>query len=108
LNGLLRRAAPALQDARRVLRTLSTQRDQLRRAVTSTDVAVAQLAGHRRAVRTFIGSSSRFLARSATRRRELSDTVRELPPLLDAARPALRRLRTTAQATTPVLRDLRS
>jgi virulence factor Mce-like protein len=107
LNGILLRAAPALKDVRKVLATLREQRAELRRAVGSTDEAVAALAGHRRQVRAFIGSSSRFLGRAATRQRELSDTVRRLPPLLDAARPALRKLRRTARSTTPVLRDLR-
>jgi ABC-type transporter Mla subunit MlaD len=59
-------------------------------------------------VGSFIASSSRFLGRADTRSRELSETIRRLPPLLDAARPALRRLRTTARSTTPVLRDLRA
>lgn len=108
LNAILLRAAPALQDVRTVLGTLKQQRTALRRAVVSTDRAVGALARHRRAIRGFVGSSGRFLARTETRQRELSDAVRRLPALLDAADPALRRLRTTADATTPVLRDLRA
>jgi virulence factor Mce-like protein len=108
LNGILLRAAPALQDVRKVLKTLRAQRAALSDAVTSTDRAVAAMVGRRERLRGFIGSSSRFLARTATRQRELSDAVRRLPPLLDAAQPALERLHTAARATTPVLADLRS
>src|SRR5205085_2724850 len=67
LNDILRRAAPALQDARHVLTTLARQRADLREAVGSTDQAVAALADRRDDVRSFIGSSSRFLSRAAGR-----------------------------------------
>jgi len=108
LNAVLRRANPSLAQARRALSLLDRQRDQLAGAVASTDRVVAQLAARSDRVQDFIDSAARVTSRTAARRGPLGETIRRLPPLLRAARPALTQLDALAAAGTPLARDLRT
>jgi virulence factor Mce-like protein len=108
LNAILRRSNPALLQVRRVLGKLDDQRAALRSAVRDSDTVLAALAARRRSVQSFIDHAAGAGERAASERDALEATVRDLPPLLEATRPALRRLDGTARALTPVLRDARA
>jgi virulence factor Mce-like protein len=106
LDALLRRANPALQDTRRVLEIIEGQRTQIARAVGDTDRVLSALARGEDDVRRFVSASADLATTVGERAPALSAAVRDLPPMLDATRPALRALRRTATRVTPVVRDL--
>lgn len=106
LDALLRRANPALQDTRRVLAVIEDQRTQIARAVGDTDRVLAALATREDDVRRFMSASADLATAAGRRAPALSAAVRDLPPMLDATRPALHSLRRTATQVTPVVRDL--
>lgn len=108
LNEIVRRANPTLASARRALDTLSDQRRELRGAIEATDEILARLAPRRGRVQDFVEHSERVVSRTAERRDALAETVRRLPALLDAARPALVQLDRVAADGAPVLRHLRT
>lgn len=107
LNEILLRANPALRQVRRLTTILDDQRDQLATAVEATDDVVAELADRRTGIGDLVEQGARLSRRTARREGDLRETVRRLPPLLDAARPALERLDELAASGTPTLRDLR-
>lgn len=106
VNALLRRVNPALADARRVIRLLVDQRDDLTGAIDSSDRALARLAGHRDGVRALLRRAASVLTVTGNRRGELADTVWRLPGLLREARPALASLDTVAEHGIPLLASL--
>lgn len=105
-NAILRRANPTLAQVRRVLDILDRQREQLAGVVTSADTLAAELARRRGQVGDFVDRAAQVTARTAAHRAALAQAIRRLPPLLDAARPALTRLDELTVAGTPVLADL--
>lgn len=107
LNAILRRANPTLTDARRTLAILDGQRGRLTNAVEQTDRVLVRLAGRDRDVRRFVGRTADVAETTAEHRRALGETVRRLPPMLDAVRPGLRSLDRAATSATPLLRSLR-
>jgi phospholipid/cholesterol/gamma-HCH transport system substrate-binding protein len=108
LNEVLRRANPSLTQARRALTLVNRQRAQLAGAIASTDRVVAALAGRRERVQAFVEAGARVSARTASRSGPLGESIRRLPALLRAARPALASLDALAASGTPLLRDLRT
>jgi len=108
LNDVLRRSNPTLALVRQAVSLLNAQRRQIADAVVSTDRLAAALAPRSKRVAAFIDQSARVTKQTGDRKTQLAQAVRRLPGLLDATRPALRRLDTLASAGTPVLSDLRA
>jgi len=103
----LRRAVPALRETDRVLDILDANRRTLRQLTRDADDVLAGLAKNRRDVGRFIHEAADTTEASASRSRELAQTVDKLPAFLRELRPTLADLGTTARLQTPALRDLR-
>lgn len=106
LNVVIRRAAPALEQTNRVLKTLANQNKILRQLVEDAEVDMGELSKRRRNVTGFFRNSERVAEATALRRTELAETFRELPPMLRELRPTMRQLGTFAEEMTPVQRNL--
>ena len=105
LNAAIRRANPALQETRRVLGILSSDRARLRSLIGASDQVIGQLARHRGAVKGFLRHGAAVAKVTAQRSAKLEASARELPAVLAEAQPALSNLRTLAEQGTPILRD---
>lgn len=108
LNAILRRANPALSLARRALTLVNGQRAQLQGLIGATDPVVAELARRHSTVQSLIDHAATVTATTAAHSAALADSVRRLPALLGAARPALAQLDAVAASGTPVLDDARA
>jgi ABC-type transporter Mla subunit MlaD len=106
LNAAIRRANPALQQARRTLAILSGERHTLGRLVDESDRVVGELAERRGAVRDFISNAEEVARTVADRRGNLDLALRRLPPLLDELEPSARELAGLASEARPAVRDL--
>jgi phospholipid/cholesterol/gamma-HCH transport system substrate-binding protein len=106
-NDVLRRSNPTLALIRRTVTTLNRQRDQLKAAIVYGDQVSDSLARRSQRVADFIDRTGRVARQTGQHDRALAEGIRRLPALLDAARPALRRLDGFTAATSPVLTDLR-
>jgi len=106
LSATIRRANPALQHTRRVLRILDEDRAKLRALTGEAERVVGALARERGSVGRAIERGARVTETTARRRRELGETLDRLPGTLAAARPALERLRALTAEGRPVLGDL--
>ncbi|MGH2981966.1 MAG: MlaD family protein, partial [Solirubrobacterales bacterium] len=107
INAVIRRAAPALRDTRRVLAIVDSQRDALGGAISSTDRVLASLARRPRRLTGFVEQAANVSSRLAAHSGELERTTRELPGLLREAQPALADLDSFAVDTTPLVLSLR-
>jgi virulence factor Mce-like protein len=103
LNALLRRANPALVQSARLLETVNEQRASLDEAIVQTDRVVAALADRREDLDAFVGRAAEVTSETASRAAALSESVRRLPPMLAAARPALDSLDRAMIDSTPLL-----
>jgi virulence factor Mce-like protein len=108
INAILRRANPALAQARTAIGILRAHRRDLAATVEQTDALVARLARRPQAIPRFVDRAATVTTRIAEHRGALEETVRRLPPLLDEARPALADLDAFAAGATPLLRELRA
>jgi virulence factor Mce-like protein len=106
LNSVLYRANPALRLARRAITLVNRQKADLQQIITATDPIVAQLAQHSPAVEKFLTSAASVTQTAANHRSPLAQAINHLPPLLRAARPALRQLDALAAAGGPILSDV--
>lgn len=108
INAILRRANPALQDARRAIRVANTQKAAITAAVEQTDLVLSSLKTRERDIRSFVDDAASVTELAATKQASLEQTVAKLPALLDATGPALRSVDAAIADGTPVLRDLRA
>jgi virulence factor Mce-like protein len=106
LNAAIRRANPALQQARRTLEILSSERRTLGRLIDESDRVIGELADRRGEVRDFISNADEVTRTLAERRGNLDLAVRRMPPLLDELEPSARELAGLAAEARPVLREL--
>jgi phospholipid/cholesterol/gamma-HCH transport system substrate-binding protein len=107
LDAVIRRANPALKQANDLLRILDRERHSLGELVDGTDAALAELAGRRGQVQGFISHLNSVTQATASRRGDLQEAIRRLPPLLAELEPSANRLGSFArEARTPV-RQLR-
>jgi phospholipid/cholesterol/gamma-HCH transport system substrate-binding protein len=106
LNDAIRRANPALQQAKRTLEILSGERQTLGRLIDESDRVIAELADRRGEVRSFISNAADVTEAVADRRDDLDLTVRRLPPLLDELEPSARELAGLAAEARPQVREL--
>jgi ABC-type transporter Mla subunit MlaD len=108
VNQILLRANPTLGLARRAIAILTRQRAQLRTLIDATNTVIAQAAAHREGLRRFLDAAAGLGVQLAGHAGPLAESVRRLPALLSAARPALRQLDAVAVQGTPVLAQLRA
>jgi virulence factor Mce-like protein len=106
LNGLLRRANPALVASQHVLSILDAQRRQIATAVGQSDQVLASVAAQGGQVRRFVDRAATVSATTAARSTSLSASVRNLPAMLATARPALASLDRAASNAAPLLDEL--
>ena len=106
LNDAIRRANPALQEARRTLEILGSERRTLGRLIDESDRVLAELAQRRGAVRDFISNANDVTRTMADRRGDIDLAVRRLPPLLAELEPSARELAGLASEARPAVRDL--
>jgi virulence factor Mce-like protein len=107
LDAAIRRAAPALNETRRVLDVLNADRAQLQRLIADSDVVLDRLAAGRGRVAAFVRSAGHVASTSGRRRARLAEAVRRLPPLLAQARPRFAELTRFARLATPFSDRLR-
>ncbi|UTI66750.1 MlaD family protein [Paraconexibacter antarcticus] len=108
LNAILRRANPALTDARRALTLLADQRRQIADAVSQTDTVLASLAAGRNDVSRFVTNAGAVAGTTAGHAAPLAAAVRDLPPMLASVDRGLRSVRRITATGTPLLRELRT
>ncbi|HEX8647974.1 MAG TPA: MlaD family protein [Thermoleophilaceae bacterium] len=106
LNDAIRRANPALQQARRTLEILSGERHTLGRLIDESDRVVGELADRRTQVRDFVSRAEEVTRTAADHRDDLDLAIRRLPPLLDELEPAARELAGIASEARQPVRDL--
>ena len=106
LNRAIRRANPALGEARRTLEVLSGERRTLGRLIDESDRVLAELADRRASVRDFISNANEVTSTMADRRGDIDLTIRRLPPLLDELEPSARELAALTSEARPSVRDL--
>lgn len=108
LSATIRRAAPALQQTKKVLDLVQGQTRTVSSLVEESDRVIGVLAGRKDDVNRFIETSSRVTTTTADNRGNLRSTIRGLPALLQQTRPALTELETLAARGTPALEELRT
>jgi ABC-type transporter Mla subunit MlaD len=108
LNAVLRRANPALGQARRALDVLGDENRRLGSAVDATDTVLRRLARQDGDVRAFVRRTDAVVRTTAARRAALSRTVRDLPRALATTRRALGSLGDVAREARPALRQVRA
>lgn len=106
LNGVIRRANPALRQTRDVLEVINGQRARIAPLIEDAERTIAQLDAGRRDVRGFVSSARRTTEVVASRQADLRRGLQGLPPLLAAWRPALTRFAQATQDLDPVLADV--
>ncbi len=108
LNEIILRSNPTLAAVRRLTRDLAAQKESIDAAVRDTDRVIAALARRKDKVTAFIEQSARVTRQTAERRSELADSIRRLPPLLDATDIALVELDRLLAEGRPLLGELRA
>jgi ABC-type transporter Mla subunit MlaD len=106
-NEILRRANPSLAAANKVIALLRRQKTALATILDETDPILAKLAANGATFKDFIDQTARTSQITGERSRQLEETVRRLPALLDALEPSLRDLNVVVDQGTPVVRGLR-
>jgi virulence factor Mce-like protein len=106
LSGAIRRANPAIDATRQVLRIVDRDRATLGRLIDRSDQVVAQLAGRRDRVASFIREAASVSQTAARRDGPISDGLRRLPATLDETRASLGALQTLAGRSRPLLTNL--
>lgn len=107
INAVLRRANPALSQARRVLAVLEQQNETLGAAIDDSNAVVRSLADDAQAVRGFVTGAAGVTEMLAERSDRLSATVRELPAMLESSDSGLRVIGRLARDGVPLADDLR-
>jgi ABC-type transporter Mla subunit MlaD len=107
-NAILRRANPALAEARQVIAILARQRAQLATIVDATNTIAAQGAANTANVQNFLDRAAGLSTLTAAHHDPLSQAVARLPGLLAAAQPSLQQLDVVARDGTPVLQNIQA
>ena len=107
LNAAVRRAVPAIDETRAVLRSLRRQEDALDSVVRDADMVLGELARGRRDVGRFVVHAAGAAGATATRDTELATALGRLPAFLAELTPTMRELRAVADRGVPALRETR-
>ncbi|MHB8692182.1 MAG: MlaD family protein [Solirubrobacteraceae bacterium] len=106
LSAIIKRANPALDQARRVLTVLDAQRAAIGAAVVQTDHILSALATTNGGVRTFVDKAAAVARTTAAHRAALGQGVAKLPAMLTELNAGLRSIDRVTGAGTPLLRAL--
>ena len=106
IDAILRRANPTLAMARRTIRILRRENDQLDAMLRDSGTVARALAEDPKSVTALTRDAGRVAARTASQRGALAEGLRRLPGLLAEMPPALTRLDAAMAAGTPLLADL--
>jgi phospholipid/cholesterol/gamma-HCH transport system substrate-binding protein len=107
IQASIRSAGPAVQALGQILAGVGQDGAAIKTVVSQLHDMAAQLAARQDDVRGTIGNLTQFTGNVGNESEQLSDSLAELPPTLDAARTTLDKVPTAAQATVPLLNDLR-
>lgn len=108
LNQAIRRGAPALREARKVLKILGDQNTLLRDLNVNSDQIFVRLAEQRGEVRRFLTEAADISQATAERKEDLSEDFRLLDDFIAELDPTLVSLGEVTAEQTPLLRDLRA
>jgi ABC-type transporter Mla subunit MlaD len=108
LNETIRRANPALAQARRTLAILDRDRDRLGALIDESDTIIGRLAGRRDRVGDFLDRAAAVTQTTAAKSSGLERTIRGLPPMLAEARPTLDQLTGFVRTARPIVQGLRA
>jgi ABC-type transporter Mla subunit MlaD len=106
LHAVILRANPALRETNRVLAILANENRVLTKLSVDSDKALAPLAAVRKRVANYLVQSNVVASASARHENALSRNLADFPPFLEQLGPAMERIGTFADATTPVFREL--
>jgi phospholipid/cholesterol/gamma-HCH transport system substrate-binding protein len=106
LHEVILRANPALRETNRVLAILANENRVLSKLSVDSDKALAPLAAVRKRVANYLVQSNVVASASARHETALSRNLADFPPFLEQLGPAMERIGTFADETTPVLTEL--
>jgi ABC-type transporter Mla subunit MlaD len=106
LAEVLRRAHPGLRETSKVLRILGDQNRIIEDFITDSDTVIRELERNKKDVARWVTEAGNAAEATASRRRELAETVHKLPRFLDELRPTMARLGQLTDEQTPLLADL--
>jgi len=107
INAALGNLDPTLSSLDRVVTILDRQSSSVRRLVQDTGTVLQTVGDKRADLKTLVGAGDQVLSATAARNRELTATIRALPPFLGQLRMTLHDVDTTAGYAAPTLRALR-
>jgi virulence factor Mce-like protein len=108
LNTAIRLANPALDQTNKVLTILDDDRARLGRLIDASDTVLAQLAGKRDQVKSFIDRSSKVAEAVASHSDGLDQTIARLPAMLAQLQPTATDLTALVSEARPELADIRA
>ena len=106
LNDALGNLPVFAENAEDVVSVLDSRREALRDLVRNTGRTFEQLTDDEQALTTFVQRNTELFDELAERREALADSIRILPTFLAETKTTLRRVRTFAVDTEPLIRDL--
>jgi virulence factor Mce-like protein len=107
LDAIIRRSNPFLQYTRKTLTILQRDKAALGRIVTASDAVLSELDRRKDAINGTFEGAAATLKPTSDYRRQLDRAIRQLPPTLNAVRPALVSLRDLSDDARPTLAALR-
>jgi phospholipid/cholesterol/gamma-HCH transport system substrate-binding protein len=107
INATLGNAAPTTQELDRLVTTLDAERPAVRALIRDAGTALTAVGARSADVQDLVRSGDAVFGATAARNRELTATVRALPPFLRQAREALTILSGVAGDAAPTLATLR-
>jgi phospholipid/cholesterol/gamma-HCH transport system substrate-binding protein len=108
LNAVIRRADPALGNTDQVLKILAGQNRALAKLATDSSAVLTPLASQRKALADFVVQANTTAVASATRAKDISNSIRLLPSFLGQLKPLMADLGTLADQGTPLASELGS
>lgn len=107
LNAVFGNAGPATDALARIVTTLDAQKPAFKALIRDTGDALTAVGERGTDVQSLVRSGNSLLSATAARNRELTQTVRALPPFLREARIAANELEGVARDAAPTLATLR-
>ena len=106
LNDVIRRAAPALLETRKLLELVAEQNDVLSQLAVDSDRILEPLARERESITDFIRASSDVAEATVARSADLEANFEKLPVFLRELRPTMARLTEFSNEAIPLATDL--
>lgn len=107
INDAIGNLAPFADDSAQALRVLDSQHHAVQRLVRDTGQVLDAISRRQGQLSSLVTAGDRLLATTATRNRQLTQTIQILPTTLAELRPTMDAIAATAQVGGPVIHDLR-